>query len=111
MPIVDIEASLFLRTSLPGTISYALKLLHYTQQVAPVVHSSICPVTKSTSLDQELQHRLGSSFLVLIRVSLHILPLLIHILTIIATDPGILINIYSTISDYTIPGPSEVFTG
>jgi len=28
-----------------------------------------------------------------------------------AQDPGILINIYSTITSYTIPGPTAVFTG
>ncbi|RDW70098.1 hypothetical protein BP5796_08495 [Coleophoma crateriformis] len=28
-----------------------------------------------------------------------------------ATDPGILIDIYSTINNYTIPGPADVFTG
>lgn len=28
-----------------------------------------------------------------------------------ATDPGILINIYQTITSYTIPGPTAVFTG
>lgn len=28
-----------------------------------------------------------------------------------ATDPGILINIYQTINNYTIPGPTSVFTG
>lgn len=28
-----------------------------------------------------------------------------------ATDPGILINIYQTINNYTIPGPTTVFTG
>jgi len=28
-----------------------------------------------------------------------------------ATDPGIQINIYGTITSYTIPGPTAVFTG
>ncbi|KAM3081602.1 hypothetical protein ACMFMG_005054 [Clarireedia jacksonii] len=28
-----------------------------------------------------------------------------------ASDPGILINIYNTITSYTIPGPTAVFTG